>query len=363
MIEQITIKNYKSIRGIERLPLRRINVLIGENGAGKSNFISFFEMLNAIYERRFGQYVLQRGGIGRFFNFHAQTDESIFCMVDFDNLNAVSLNIIPSQTGKGIISNFSHFFNGCGDKGKNYRDWHDVTLDSNVEESDIQSDNTKRMSHVKKQLAGFKVYHFHDTSLKSPMRGPSVIGDYEMLRSDASNLAAWLYRMKHTDKSNFQLIEETVKSVAPYFRKFHLEPDAINPHQIKLEWEEENSDRYLDGYSFSDGTIRFVALAALLLSEQRPDVILIDEPELGLHPAAMTKLAAMIRRASQKSQIIVSTQSAAFVDEFDAEDIIVAERSEEDSVFYRLDTEKLKSWCNHYSLGELWRKNVLGGRP
>lgn len=363
MIEQITIKNYKSIREIERLPLRRINVLIGENGAGKSNFISFFEMLNAIYERRFGQYVLQRGGIGRFFNFHAQTDESIFCMVDFDNLNAVSLNIIPSQTGKGIISNFSHFFNGCGDKGKNYRDWHDVTLDSNVEESDIQSDNTKRMSHVKKQLAGFKVYHFHDTSLKSPMRGPSVIGDYEMLRSDASNLAAWLYRMKHTDKSNFQLIEETVKSVAPYFRKFHLEPDAINPHQIKLEWEEENSDRYLDGYSFSDGTIRFVALAALLLSEQRPDVILIDEPELGLHPAAMTKLAAMIRRASQKSQIIVSTQSAAFVDEFDAEDIIVAERSEEDSVFYRLDTEKLKSWCNHYSLGELWRKNVLGGRP
>lgn len=363
MIEQITIKNYKSIRGIERLPLRRINVLIGENGAGKSNFISFFEMLNAIYERRFGQYVLQRGGIGRFFNFHAQTDESIFCMVDFDNLNAVSLNIIPSQTGKGIISNFSHFFNGCGDKGKNYRDWHDVTLDSNVEESDIQSDNTKRMSNVKKQLAGFKVYHFHDTSLKSPMRGPSVIGDYEMLRSDASNLAAWLYRMKHTDKSNFQLIEETVKSVAPYFRKFHLEPDAINPHQIKLEWEEENSDRYLDGYSFSDGTIRFVALAALLLSEQRPDVILIDEPELGLHPAAMTKLAAMIRRASQKSQIIVSTQSAAFVDEFDAEDIIVAERSEEDSVFYRLDTEKLKSWCNHYSLGELWRKNVLGGRP
>ncbi|MBR1378980.1 MAG: AAA family ATPase [Bacteroidaceae bacterium] len=363
MIEQITIKNYKSIREIERLPLRRINVLIGENGAGKSNFISFFEMLNAIYERRFGQYVLQRGGIGRFFNFHAQTDESIFCMVDFNNLNAVSLNIIPSQTGKGIISNFSHFFNGCGDKGKNYRDWHNVLLDSNVEESDIQLDNSKRVSYVKKQLAGFKVYHFHDTSLKSPMRGPSIIGDYEMLRSDASNLAAWLYRMKHTDKLNFQLIEEIVKSVAPYFRKFHLEPDAINPHQIKLEWEEENSDRYLDGYSFSDGTIRFVALASLLLSEQRPDVILIDEPELGLHPAAMTKLAAMIRRASQKSQIIVSTQSAAFVDEFDAEDIIVAERSEEESVFHRLDPEKLKSWRNHYSLGELWRKNVLGGRP
>lgn len=363
MIEQITIKNYKSIREIERLPLRRINVLIGENGAGKSNFISFFEMLNAIYERRFGQYVLQRGGIGRFFNFHAQTDESIFCMVDFNNLNAVSLNIIPSQTGKGIISNFSHFFNGHADKDKDYRKWHDITLDRDVEESDIQSNFSKRMRYVKKQLASLKVYHFHDTSLKSPMRGPSVMGDYEMLRSDASNLAAWLYRLKHTDITGFQLIEGTLKSVAPYFRKFHLEPDAINPLQIKLEWEEEDSDRYLDGYSFSDGTIRFVALAALLLSEQRPDVILIDEPELGLHPAAMTKLAAMIRRASQTSQIIVSTQSAAFIDEFDSEDIVVAERNEEGAVFHRLDNIKLDSWRSNYSLGELWRKNVLGGRP
>ena len=106
-----------------------------------------------------------------------------------------------------------------------------------------------------------------------------------------------------------------------------------------------------------------MALAALLLSEQRPDVILIDEPELGLHPAAMTKLAAMIRRASQKSQIIVSTQSAAFVDEFDGEDIIVAERNVEGSVLHRLDATKLDSWRNNYSLGELWRKNVLGGRP
>lgn len=363
MIEQITIKNYKSIRKIEKLPLRRINLLIGENGAGKSNFISFFEMLNAIYERRFGQYVLQRGGIGRFFNFNAQADESIFCLVDFDNVSAVSLNIIPSQTGKGIISNFSHFFNGHGDKEKNYSKWHDITLDSDVEESDIQSNNSKRMGYVKKQLASFKIYHFHDTSLKSPMRGPSAMGDYEMLRSDASNLAAWLYRLKQTDKSSFQLIEGTVKSVAPYFRKFHLEPDAINSHQIKLEWEEEESDRYLDGYSFSDGTIRFVALAALLLSEQRPDIILIDEPELGLHPAAMTKLAAMIRRASQNSQIIVSTQSAAFVDEFDSEDIIVAERNEGGTAFHRLDAAKLGSWRNNYSLGELWRKNVLGGRP
>ena len=345
------------------MPLRRINVLIGENGAGKSNFISFFEMLNAIYERRFGQYVLQRGGIGRFFNFHAQVDESIFCMVDFDNLNAVSLSIIPSQTGKGIISDFSHFFNGRGDKDKNYSDWHDITLDSDVEESNIQSDNSKRMQNVKKQLSCLKVYHFHDTSLKSPMRGPSTMGDYEMLRSDASNLAAWLYRLKHTDMASFQLIEGTIKSVAPYFRKFHLEPDVINPQQIKLEWEEEDSDRYLDGYSFSDGTIRFIALAALLLSEQRPDIILIDEPELGLHPAAMTKLAAMIRRASYNSQIIVSTQSAAFVDEFDGEDIIVAERNEEGSVFHRLDTIKLDSWRDKYSLGELWRKNVLGGRP
>ena len=232
---------------------------------------------------------------------------------------------------------------------------HKLVLRNNAEITSVQDFNAK-IEEEKERI-------INDTGMKSPMRGPSAIGDYEILRSDASNIAAWLYRLKHTDMPSYQLIEATVKSVAPYFRKFHLEPDAINPNQIKLEWEEEDSDRYLDGYSFSDGTIRFIALAALLLSEKRPDIILIDEPELGLHPAAMTKMAAMIRRASLKSQIILSTQSAAFVDEFDSEDIIVAERNEEGSVFHRLDATKLDSWFDNYSLGELWRKNILGGRP
>lgn len=363
MIEQITIKNYKSIKEMVGLPLHRINVLIGENGAGKSNFISFFEMVNAIYNQRFAQYVLQRGGIGRFLNSHSDDNEHIYCLLDFDNRNAISIDIVSSISGKGIIANTSHYFNGINDKSKNYDNWHDMTIDTNVEESGIQSYDFKRIKYLKYLLARLKVYHFNDTSLASPMRKPCNIGDNGMLRYDASNLAAWLYRLEHTDNASYMLIEATVRSIAPYFRKFRLNPDPLNPDFIKLEWEEEESDKYFDAYAFSDGTIRFIALAALLLSKQKPAVILIDEPELGLHPAAMTKLAAMIRMASKESQVIVSTQSAAFIDEFDADDIIVVERNSSGSTFRRLESQKLDVWHSDYSLGELWRKNVIGGKP
>lgn len=363
MIEQITIKNYKSIRDMDSLPLHRINVLIGENGAGKSNFISFFEMINAIYNQRFAQYILQRGGIDRFLNSHSDGKDRIHCLLDFDNVNAISMDIVSSISGKGIIANTSHYFNGINDKTKNYDSWHDITIDSNVEESNIQLYNSARIKHLKRHLSSFKVYHFSDTSLTSPMRKQCSIGDNEMLRHDASNLAAWLYRLQHTDETSFSLIEATVRSIAPYFRKFRLNPDALNSELVKLEWEEEESDRYFDAYAFSDGTIRFIALAALLLSKHKPAVILIDEPELGLHPAAMTKLAAMIRMASKDSQVVVSTQSAAFIDEFDADDVIVVERKGDGSTFRRLDSSKLDAWHTDYSLGELWRKNVIGGKP
>lgn len=153
-----------------------------------------------------------------------------------------------------------------------------------------------------------------------------------------------LYRLEHTDKTSFLLIEATVRSIAPYFRKFRLNPDVLNPELIRLEWEEEESDKYFDAYAFSDGTIRFIALAALLLSKHKPTVILIDEPEIGLHPAAMTKLAAMIRMASKDSQVIVSTQSAAFIDEFDADDIVEVERKGDGSTFRRLDSRRLDIW-------------------
>jgi predicted ATPase len=143
----------------------------------------------------------------------------------------------------------------------------------------------------------------------------------------------------------------------------YLQPDQINPNQIELRWKEKGHDNLFNAYSLSDGTLRFICLCTLLLQPDPPNTIIIDEPELGLHPSAIIKLGAMLKSASIKAQIIVSTQSVNLLDQFLAEDIIIVEREDEQTVFKRLKDDNLKEWLTEYSIGELWGKNVLGGTP
>ena len=190
------------------------------------------------------------------------------------------------------------------------------------------------------------------------------INDNEYLRDNGSNLAAYLYSLMLNDEKTFRLIEGVIRSIAPYFKCFKLRPDANNKERIRLEWEERDTDMYLDGYSFSDGTLRFIALTTLLLQSKMPEVIIIDEPELGLHPAAINKLAQLVKQASLKSQIILSTQSTNLVNCFEVEDIIVVDRADNQSVFRHLEREELEKWMDDYelSLSDLWEKNMIGGQ-
>lgn len=363
MIDQIIIKNYKSIREL-KLPLNRLNVLIGSNGVGKSNFISFFELVKAIYEQRFGSYTLSKGGIGSLLYQGRKVSEKIVGLIDFNNTNAFCFKLKPSQSNKGFIEETKDYFNSKGTSNKEYTTWNKKQWDNAVEESDLIDNKAWRAGYLKKYLNSFTVYHFHDTSSTSPMRGACELNDNEYLRDDGSNLAAYLYRIQQTDEKAFRLLEGVIRSIAPYFNRFKLKPDFINPDKINLEWEEVDSDMYLNGYSFSDGTLRFIALATLLLQSEAPEIIIIDEPELGLHPAAINKLAALVKRASKKSQIILSTQSTNLVNCFEVDDIIVVDRADNQSVFKHLSTEDLSTWLNDYdySISDLWEKNLIGGQ-
>lgn len=364
MIERVIIKNYKSIRDLS-LPLRKLNVLIGANGSGKSNFISFFEMTNALYEQHLGAYTLKRGGIDNLLHHGRKISPFIYGLLDFDNTNAFYFKIAPVLTGaKGFIERTGDFFNASNEKTKQYSNWSNAVWDSGVEESDILQNDHYRLKYVKKYLQSFTVYHFHDTSVASKMRGPCNIGDNAFLRDDASNLAAYLYMLQNTDKKAFKLIEGVVQSVAPYFDRFDLKPDRNNPSFISLEWKEKGADTYMNGLSFSDGTLRFIALSTLLLQSRLPRVIIIDEPELGLHPVAIEAFAAMVRRASSSSQIIISTQSTNLVNSFDIEDIITVDRAEGQTVFHRLNADEMKVWLDNYeySISDLWEKNIIGGQ-
>ncbi|MCB0739166.1 MAG: AAA family ATPase, partial [Bacteroidetes bacterium] len=239
--------------------------------------------------------------------------------------------------------------------------------------NETRSGGTKKniADHVYSAISSWVVYHFHDTSDTAAMRRQETIRDDERLRPDAANLASFLWKLKQEHESVYEMIRETVQLVTPFFSDFLLRPRKNNGDEvILLEWRQKNSDYPFHPSQLSDGTLRFMALATALLQPNPPATILLDEPELGLHPYALNILAGLIKqaavrvRAKSGTQLIISTQSADLVDAFLPEDIVVVDRQAGESRFRRLTHEELGGWLvNEYSLGELWQKNIYGGSP
>jgi predicted ATPase len=243
-------------------------------------------------------------------------------------------------------------------------DWHSAS--GHFETRFKEQENHGRIwSYVVPAMRSWRLYHFHDTSQSAQVKQIHALNDNEYLRDDARNLAAFLLRLKKHHPANYQRIVQTVRLVAPFFGDFHLRPTVNNAERIQLEWSEYAQDEPFTASALSDGTLRFICLATVLLQPEQfmPAAILIDEPELGLHPFAVTVLAGLMKSASQKRQLIVSTQSVELVNEFDAEDLVVVDKRDGASTFKRLNVNTLVEWIEEYSLGDLWKKNLLGGRP
>jgi predicted ATPase len=363
-LDYITVKGFKSFAAIEKLPLRAINVVIGPNGSGKSNFIGVFSFLHAIREGMLQDYVPRAGGAEKILHFGSKNTSKIEIHISFQGeVNQYQIHLIPapgdqlSPTGEVV-----YFW----DK-KNYPDRpYSEGLAPYNREAGISNPNCKRIAnYVRDHLQSWRLYHFHDTSAGSPMKKTASLNDNRFLRPDGSNLAAFLYFLREKHPTSYELIRGTVQRVAPFFNDFQLEPVQLKTDTILLEWQHKGSDMYFDASMFSDGTLRFIGLATLFLQpeEYRPSVILVDEPELGLHPYAITLLASLIKQASARTQVIVGTQSPLLLDHFQPEDVLVANRVHGNTQFTRLESTKLRSWLEDYSLGQLWEKNELAGRP
>jgi predicted ATPase len=359
-IYSIKIQNFKSIRETEDILIKPLNVLIGPNGAGKSNFISFFKFLNRLYDQQLQLYISQNGRAENFLYFGRKGSDFLKGRIVFDNpyRNEYEFTMVPDQSGNLIFAEENSNYTYPG-PSKNV-----AHLGSNGSlESQMKEDSGFRTKYLRKQFAGFKIFHFHDTSFNSKVKQPCITNDNAWLREDGGNIPAFLYRLQKIFPNYFNVIERVIQSIAPFFHGFYLEPDEINSQQIFLRWAEKGSNQLFTAHNFSDGTLRMICLTTLLMQPQLPSTIIIDEPELGLHPYAIQKLAAMIKSASKKSQIIISTQSINLVDQFTADDVIVVEREDNQTVFKRQNEKSLVAWREEYSLGELWSKNVLGGMP
>jgi predicted ATPase len=373
-LERIRIAGFKSIKELD-IELRPINVLIGANGSGKSNFIQALEFLREIRAGRLQEYVARSGGADRMLHFGGKRTGAItfdipvsreggsyeltLVLREHDEFAAserlrheggLSTHFLSARTAI-IVGGASH------EKGLSGR--------NPGREAEIAKGNDELLAGARKLIDGWRVFHFHDAGATSPMKRTASIDDNRALRCDGANLAAFLYLLKTRHPDSYGMIRKTVQLVAPFFDDFQLEPLLLNPETIKLEWRHVGTDAYFGASALSDGTLRFIALATLFLQpeELRPSIIIVDEPELGLHPAAITILAALVRQASATTQVILSTQSPRLLDNFEPEDVLVAERESGATTLRRLEAEPLAVWLEDYSLGQLWEKNEFGGRP
>lgn len=359
-VTRITIKGYKSIRSLDKFDLSELNVMIGSNGAGKSNFVSLFKFLGEIIRGSLQSFIRKSGGANTLLYFGAKNTHNIEVNIEFGP-NSYWLKLVPTEDDSLYFEE-----EGCSYQGHGYaKPFTLSTLSSDRKETGLHLEKGNVAESVLASISSWKLFHFHDTSDTALIKKTGPIDDNAQFKPDASNLAAYLYLLEKKYPYDFKNVVDTIKLIAPFFNAFILRPSPLNPSSIQLEWQHKHSDNYFNASSLSDGTLRFMCLATLLLqpTEKMPTTILLDEPELGLHPAAIQLLANLLQSAAVKTQVIVSTQSVTLINQLRPESIIVVDRKEDQSVFRKITSSELDAWLEDYGLGDMWEKNIIGGRP
>jgi len=358
-VMKLVLQGYKSIGKVE-IWLGKLNILIGANGAGKSNFIGFFRLIHRILEQQLQLCVSEMGGPDALLHFGRKKTPELGAELYLSSGNGYCFTLRPTQDNRMVFAHEALWKTSGGFhmSGSGHFETHYKERPDSFEEG-MAWDNTIPT------LRNWRLYHFHDTSPGALLKQIHGINDNHRLREDARNLAAFLFRLKLHHPSHYKRIVKAIQLVAPFFGDFHLRPTPGNPERIQLEWTEAGQNIPFPASALSDGSLRFICLATVLLQPEEfmPTTLLIDEPELGLHPFAIGVLAGLMKSVSQQHPLIVSTQSVELLNEFEAENLIVADKQNGASVLRRLDTALLREWLEEYSLGELWKKNLLGGRP
>jgi len=368
-LKSIALSGYRSFEDAA-LELRSLNVLIGANGAGKSNLVSFFKMLNELMAGRLQQYVASTGHATSNLHFGPRVTPQLEAELKFESetdvINTYRMRLSHVLGDKLIFTEECLSFHNPGfmeAREEQLGPGHTETLIGATASTDSPSGKTARVfQHL---LNNCRVFHFHDTSSTARVRNTGYVGNNKPLMPDAGNLAAVLHRLEKESPDTYWRTVDTIRQIAPFFREFVLEPRGSEDKDIMLNWCTCESDMVFGPHQLSDGTLRAICLVSLLMLpvEELPILIVIDEPELGLHPYALQILASLCRSVSVSAQVLISTQSSAFVSCFDPENIVVVEGDNRSSNLTRPDRNALDVWLDDYSLGEIWEKNVIGGGP
>lgn len=365
-LQSLEIRGFKSIPFQHPLMLEfgDVNILLGANGAGKSNIIGFFKMLGYMMTGSLQRFVAESGTNQKFLYYGSKRTPTLSASIRFGSqtfYDEYKFSLTSAVPDRLIVSYEEVVWKREVSRPQPFH----RPLRSDFNESALVRTTDKTEKFIRNCLGACKVYQFSDSSLSSPMRQASTVDSAHYLQSGANNLASFLYYLKNNYPDSYARITDYVREVVPQFSDFYLEPER---GYMSLKWMDNSPNDYiLSADQFSDGSIRFIALATLLLQpeETMPFVIIVDEPELGLHPYAIGQLNEMIRDASRHAQIIVATQSTAIIDGFSLNDITIIEHDPQiqGTTARRLNESAYRAWLDEYTLSELWNKNVIGGRP
>jgi predicted ATPase len=370
VVTRIQVEGFRSLRDVTLEP-GRVTVLLGANGAGKSNFLSFLQLVPMMHTGSLQQYVGRRGGASALLHYGPKTTERLRFRLDFsqeggDNAYEAELGYSAGDS-LFVASERATYQAGPTERT--------VVVDAGRAESSLRrqahADGDPTLKTVSWWLSRMSFYHFHDTSLTSALRQNAPASQDRFLHSEGKNLAAFLYRLRHSaepaDQAAWRRISLLVRRIAPSVAE--LVPTSVVPGQdppthVRLDWIDDRGQTF-GVQELSDGTLRAIALLTALgqPASTLPAFLTIDEPELGLHPAALALFAGLVRSVSSRCQVVLATQSPALLDHFTAEDVVVVDRVAGETQFHRLDPVRLASWLEEYSLSELFDKNLLEGRP
>lgn len=360
-LASIELSGFRSIESLVLELKSTVTLLIGANGAGKSNLVDAFELLGYTVDGKLGDHVLRSGGFSQLLHrsIGGGVAEAVTIKVwsgwngSYRNGYRMKLTAGPDDVALVSETTYTH--------GEQYAAPYDHNLGLG-RESRLSAGASQHIAnrYLLEVLSGCRVFHFDDTSATAaPLLGTDV-ADYETLHGDARNLAAVLLDMKTDHPARYEQVVRSVRNVAPFFDDFVLRPSG---DRVQLRWRERGIDDVFSGGTLSSGTLRFTCLAVLLQQPRPPATIVLDEPELGLHPAAIHQLAALMRTISSNQRIVAATQSVTLLGQFSLDEVAVVSREGGSTTVSRPDRDALEAWIADYSVGELWEMNLLGGRP
>ena len=371
MIESLRVRGFRSLADVTLSGLPAATVLIGPNGAGKSNLLRFLDLLlYMLRHRRLGRFVERQGGAG---------DQLFGGAVATDQIESeITLKIGGAWYDYRFVLEYGHpdrfFFSAeafrhRSNELRSASRWQD--LGNGHREANLPlAEHFREFSHldqaaaaeIVKVLRNCVVYQFHNTDDHSYLRQNADVTEGNVLRINGGNLPAVLYQMEREDRRRYERICRYIGRILPGFAHFDLEE---NQFKVALRWQSDWSDHSFGAHLTSDGSLRLFALITLLNMppDKLPAVILLDEPELGLHPAGISLIGGMIRSLATRKQVIVATQSPQLVDAFGLDQIFVLELRKGRTEVRRYDPEEYRHWLDEYATGELWEQNLLGGRP